>query len=166
MVRERRVYRRWETQVLVLFGLWVVAMAVVLALGGADEAMLAVTIVGPVGPILYLFGPSVSVVVTPHEIVVNNTFHRWRIARSLLTPPELDDTFLEPRGHGLVDVAALQTAFDGRTVAAAVRWFRAATAEVAALPDDGRRRLGVRWLNVTVLAVAIGGWVLSERYIP
>ncbi|MEU4561220.1 hypothetical protein AB0F72_22785 [Actinoplanes sp. NPDC023936] len=166
MSRERRVYRRREGQVLILLGLWVVVMAVVLALDRPGETMLAVTIVGPVGPILYLFGPSVSVVVTPYEVVVNNTFHRWRIARSLLGAAELDDTFLDPRGHGPVDVAALQTAFDRRAIAAGVRWFRAAVTEVGALPDDGRRRLRVRWVNVAVLALAIGGWVLSENYIP
>lgn len=154
---------------LIVLGLWVAVMVFVIWLGWPDDVLRALMILGPIGPLLYVFGASTSVAVTPREVVVSNVFHRWRIARDLIVYPNPDkpnDTFIDVTGHEPVDVSALQTAIERRTVVEALRWFRAAMAEVVPLGGDGRRRLRVRWINVLVVAGSIGGWGLSENYLP
>ncbi|WP_245674049.1 hypothetical protein [Actinoplanes rectilineatus] len=165
----RRVYRRRDGQVLILLGLWAVVMVGVLWLEWPGETMLAISIIGPVGLILFLFGPAVSVVVTPAEVVVNNTFHRWRIARSIATFPDPEspnDSFIAVQGHPAVDMAALQSFFHRRADRDALRWLAGALEQVGRLPDDGRRRLGVHWVNLAIAAAAIGLWIWSDSLIP
>ncbi|BBH70561.1 hypothetical protein ACTI_72460 [Actinoplanes sp. OR16] len=157
MSPERRTYRRHDGQLMVVIAIW--AAGLIFCLATAGRPALALTIIGPVGPLLYVGGLTASVTVTPSEVLVNNIFVRRRIARSLLVPPVPDDSFLRLPGDRLVDVTALSSAIERRTDGHAVRWLRSAFAEVPALPDDGRRTLRPRLENIAIAVAAVGTWL-------
>ncbi|GAB2585719.1 hypothetical protein Aab01nite_52530 [Paractinoplanes abujensis] len=122
---------------------------------------------------LWLTGPVVSVTVTRQEVVVRNTFHTWRIGRSLISrSDDIDDTELRIAGHPAVDVSAFDKFYSPRITGShkpatpGTGWFGTTLAEVPALPDDGRRRLGPHWSNLLLALIAVAGFVEAWRLAP
>src|SRR4051812_47273976 len=91
MSQRRRVFRRRDGQVLALFALWA-ALVPFLVWASWPDVLATLSFIGPLGPVLYLFGPAASVVVTADSVVVRNAFTIWRAARSLVVFPNPDGT--------------------------------------------------------------------------
>jgi hypothetical protein len=158
MAGDRRVHHQNDLQVRALLVL-TVACEVFLAWFSPFPGSVAFA---PVVVFVYLMGPCTSIVVTPEQLVVRNTFHSWHVARSLITYPDAKSRSkdeLTVRGRGPISISAFEPSglsFGMSALAGGPRWLIDTLGEVGHRPDDGHLTWRIRWINVA-LAVAIAG---------
>ena len=143
---------------MIVIGIWAVCLAFCLWAYWPEGIGSALAIIGPVGPLLYVWGMTARVTVTASAVIVDNIFVRRRIARSLLVPPVPDGSFLRLPGNRLADITALSSALERSTDGFGVRWMRTALAEIPPLPDDGVRSLRPRVSNIVIVTAALAVW--------